>query len=297
MSATIRTVLGDIPPRELGICDAHDHLFLRSPTLPGQQLDSIESAAADLRAFAQYGGGAVAQWTPFGLGRNASGLVRLSQATGVHIIAATGLHQAHHYDPVVLDRIMDQLANLFINELTRDGIVRAGMIKVAGGFHDLDAHARRVLTAAASAHWATNAPIAVHLEAGTAGPEVLDLLCGELDVPPDRVILGHLNRLPDLSLHRELARSGAFLAFDGPSRANHTTDSRLFECLTALAEAGHVEQLLLGADTTTAAARGAPGMAFLLRVLQPRVEREFGPDAVARIFIDNPARAFATDWP
>jgi phosphotriesterase-related protein len=297
VSVTIRTVLGDISPGELGVCDAHDHLFLRSPMLPGQQLDSIDAAAADLRSFARFGGKAVAQWTPFGMGRNATGLVQLSQATGVHIIAATGLHQAHHYEPAVLARIEDQLANLFINELTRDGTVRAGMIKVAGGFHELDAHARRVIAAAASAHWATNAPIAVHLEGGTAGPDVLELLCGELDVPPDRVILGHLNRSPDMGIHRYLASSGAFLAFDGPSRANHATDWLLFDSLTALAEAGHVEQVLLGGDTTTAAARGAPGMAFLLRGLRPRIEREFGPDAVTRIFIDNPARAFATEWP
>ncbi|MBP2327364.1 phosphotriesterase-related protein [Kibdelosporangium banguiense] len=297
MSATIRTVLGDIRPQELGVCNAHDHLFLRSPMLPGQQLDSLEAAAADLRTFAQYGGGAVAQWTPYGMGRNATGLLRLSQATGVHIIAATGLHQAHHYQPAVLAGIEDRLANLFINELTRDSQLRAGLIKVAGSFHHLDAHARRTMSAAASAHWATNAPIAVHLEGGTAGMEVIGLLCGELDVPPGRIILGHLNRFPDPGMHRDLAEAGVFLAFDGPSRANHSTDWLMFDCLTALVEAGHSDQVLLGGDTTVAAAQGAPGMGYLLSALRPRIERELGPDAVARIFIDNPARAFATEWP
>ena len=34
----VRTVLGDLDPAGLGVCDAHDHLFLRSPQLPGQEL-------------------------------------------------------------------------------------------------------------------------------------------------------------------------------------------------------------------------------------------------------------------
>ncbi|MDQ0746508.1 putative metal-dependent phosphotriesterase family hydrolase [Streptomyces africanus] len=65
MSA-VRTVLGDVPPAELGVCDAHD----------------------------QQGGGAVVQWTPYGLGRRAADLPPLSRETGVHVVAATGLHQA-----------------------------------------------------------------------------------------------------------------------------------------------------------------------------------------------------------
>jgi hypothetical protein len=60
------------------------------------------------------------------------------------------------------------------------------------------------------------------------------LLCGTLQVPPGKVILGHLNRLPDLSLQRQTAETGAFLAFDGPSRANHATDWRLYESLAEL---------------------------------------------------------------
>jgi 5-phospho-D-xylono-1,4-lactonase len=58
--------------------------------------------------------------------------------------------------------------------------------------------------------------------------------------------------------------------------------------------------MLVGGDTTTAAARastdGAPGMPFLLRVLRPRLDAELGTDLTGKIFVDNPARAFAADW-
>ena len=87
-------------------------------------------------------------------------------------------------------------------------------------------------------------------------------------------MLGHLNRFPDHQVHQELAARGAFLAFDGPSRANHATDWRMVDCLAALVEAGYADRLLLGGDTTTARARLAtgegPGMPYLLTNLRPR---------------------------
>ncbi|NUS30765.1 MAG: phosphotriesterase, partial [Streptomyces sp.] len=177
--------------------------------------------------------------------------------------------------------------------------VRAGLIKVAGGFHALDAHARWTMTAAAEAHHATGAPIAVHLELGTGALDVLELLCGELGVPPHRVILGHLNRSPDSVAHLQAAASGCYLAFDGPSRAHHATDWRMPDAVRALVEAGHADRLLLGGDTTTAAARsvnGGPGMPYLLRRVGPRLAAAVGAEVVQRMLTVNPARAFAADW-
>ncbi|MGD3107050.1 phosphotriesterase family protein [Streptomyces sp. YGL11-2] len=312
----VRTVLGDIAPAQLGICDAHDHLFIRSPQLPGQELADTGAAAAELDAFRAAGGAAVIQWTPYGMGRFAGELPRLAGESGVTVVAATGLHQAAHYDPEVLarKRVREDLAGLFVAELTEgigtaEGVgsaaehgarPRAGMIKVAGGFHGLDRHARYTMAAAAEAHLATGAVIGVHLELGTGALDVLDLLCGELAVPPDRVILGHLNRSPDPVDHRMAAEAGAYLAFDGPSRAHHATDWRLPDALSALADAGFADRILLGGDTTTAAARsvnGGPGMPYLLRRHRRRLELALGVDLVTRMLTDNPSRAFAAEWP
>ncbi|WP_405727184.1 phosphotriesterase [Streptomyces sp. NBC_00028] len=300
--STVRTVLGDVDPGALGVWDAHDHLFFGSPQLPGQELRDVAAARAELVAFRAQGGGAVVQWTPYGLGRRAADLPPLARETGVAVVAATGLHQAVHYDDRVLAELRGvRLAQVFVAELT-DGIgtsgVRAGLIKVAGGFHALDAHARWTMTAAAEAHHATGAPIAVHLELGTGALDVLELLCGELGVPPHGVILGHLNRSPDSVAHLQAAASGCYLAFDGPSRAHHATDWRMPDAVRALAEAGHADRLLLGGDTTTAAARsvnGGPGMPYLLRRVGPRLAAAVGAEVVERMLTVNPARAFAVD--
>ncbi|QMU79679.1 phosphotriesterase [Streptacidiphilus sp. PB12-B1b] len=324
MTAVVRTVLGDVPAAELGVVDSHDHLFFRSVQFPPDQaLDDPAAAVAELRAFAGLGGGTVVQWTPFGLGRGSARLAEVSRAAGVHLVAATGMHQAQHYPPGAVERATaGGLAALFVRELT-SGLVRAdgeegaegertarggegelpcraGLIKVAGCFHSLDRHARTTMAAAAEAHHATGAPIGVHLEHGSAGADVLDLLCDELAVPAERVVLGHLNRFPEPRVQRGLAERGAFLCFDGPSRANHTTDWRLVDALVELVEAGHAGQLLLGGDTTTAQARaatgGGPGIPYLLKTLRPLLVRELGQETVDRLLVGNPARAFATAW-
>jgi phosphotriesterase-related protein len=295
----IRTVLGDIAPEQLGVTDAHDHLFLASRALPGQELDDAGAALTELAAFAAQGGHAVVQWTPWGMGRRADALPGLSRRAGVHIVSATGLHQARHYEPAVLQAVHGGLAELFVRELT-EGAPRAGLIKVAAAFHHLDEHARRVLAAAAEAHHATDAPIGVHLEGGTAALDVLHQLCDVHGVPPHRVLLGHLHRFPDGEIHRQVAAAGAFVALDGPSRAHHATDWRLLGVIAALVEGGHADQVLLGGDTVTPAARSTadgPGMPFLLGGLRPRIERELGTDVADAVFVRNPARAFAANWP
>lgn len=302
MSGTVRSVQGDLAPGQLGVVDAHDHLFFRSPLLAGQELDDVELARRELEAYAAVGGGSVVQWTPYGLGRRAEELPALAAATGVRIVAATGMHQSAHYAGELLERRTADLAEVFVRELTEgigDTGVLAGLIKVAGGFHALDAHARWTMRAAAEAHHATGAPIAVHHELGTGALDVLDLLCEELDVPAHRVILGHLNRSPDFVTQREAARSGAYLAFDGPSRANHASDWRMPDAMAELAAAGYADRLLLGGDTTTAGARsvsGGPGMPYLLRRVRPRLEASLGKETVERILVHNPAQAFTVDW-
>ena len=154
-----------------------------------------------------------------------------------------------------------------------------------------------MFAAAAAAHHATGAVIAVHLEGGTHPVAVLEELSGRHGVPADRIILGHLNRFPDFGPHHEAAEAGAFLGFDGPSRGNHPTDWRLFGCLRALVEAGHTARVLLGGDTTTTSARvGGPGMPFVLTGIGARVRREFGDDVAEAFLRHNPARAFTTAW-
>ena len=114
----VRTVRGDIDPGDLGPCDAHEHLFLVTPAQPGDEFADVGKAIAEARTLVEAGGRAIVDWTPIGLGRDLDGLARVSQETGLHVVAATGLHRGAHYaaDDPLRGESVDSLAERFAAE-------------------------------------------------------------------------------------------------------------------------------------------------------------------------------------
>lgn len=289
----IRTVLGDIAPETAGVVDSHDHLFLSTPLLQGEALDDVDDAETQARDFARLGGGSIIQWTPRGLGRDLAALRRVSAQTGVHVVAATGRHRLALYDPMSPEpgRTIDDLTRVFVADIEEQ---RCGLVKVGVGESTVSPEEDDTLRAAAAAHHATGAPVAVHLEGGSASAAVLDRLAG-LGLSTRSIVLGHLGRNPDASQVVEAARSGAWICLDGPSPRHPTTHGQLGDLVGLLISEGHGSQLLLGADTTTASSRrGSPpvGPSALLRVTVPRLADDLGHAAISEIMCANPARAW-----
>ena len=163
----VRTVRGDVAPGELGPCDAHEHLFLVTPVQPGEDFTGVDEAIAEAQTLVDAGGGSLVDWTPLGLGRDLDGLGAVAAATGLHIVAATGLHRDAHYAPDDPLRAAseDSLAETFTLELND----RCGIIKAGASYHRLTAFEEKVFAAAAAAHAAVGAPVCVHTEHGTMG--------------------------------------------------------------------------------------------------------------------------------
>jgi 5-phospho-D-xylono-1,4-lactonase len=93
MAAMIRTIRGDIDPAELGPCDAQSIPFLVTPAQPGEEYSDVSKAIEEAKTLRAAGGRALVDWTPIGLGRDLNGLRAVSEATGLHIVAATGVHR------------------------------------------------------------------------------------------------------------------------------------------------------------------------------------------------------------
>jgi 5-phospho-D-xylono-1,4-lactonase len=66
----VRTVLGDIDPRELGKTDVHEHLLMRSPLLRGEELDDLEKSTREAVELREAGIDALVELTTIGLGRD-----------------------------------------------------------------------------------------------------------------------------------------------------------------------------------------------------------------------------------
>ena len=297
MSQIVRTVRGDIESALLGPTDAHDHAFFASPAAPGDEFLDLQLAIDEVATLAAAGATAFVDWTPPGLGRDLAGLRTVSEATGLHIVAATGVHRDIHYaagDPVRACAA-GELADRFVSDLTGDG-VRCGVIKIGASYHHLLPLEETAFAAAAAAHVRTGAPVCVHTERGTMGLEIVERLSAA-GVPASSVVLAHVDRNPDAGEHAETASTGAWLELDGPGRTKYWPDSTILALIADLAERGHAGRLLLGGDaggrSMLRAYGGGPGMDYLFARFKPRLERELGEELSRRIFVENPAQAFA----
>jgi predicted metal-dependent phosphotriesterase family hydrolase len=308
--AVVVTVLGPIAPGQLGVTDAHDHLFLRSPALPGQDFDDTGRAIEEVDDAKRGGLQAIVEVTPIGLGRRPDRMRSVSEATGVHVVAATGYHRDAHYpqDHWVRGAPVELLAKRILTDL-KEGMhpedwlseapldpARAGIIKAGASYQHISPLEERRLVAAAIGHRETGAAILVHSEIGTCAHDIVDLLVGE-GVSPNRIILAHLDRNPDLDLHAEVAARGVMLEYDTPGRIKYRPDSQLLDLIAGMVEAGHADQMLLGLDLGQRdyfrAYGGGPGLTYLMDVFVPRLRKQIGDKAVQSILVANAARAFA----
>ena len=310
----VRTVLGEIEPKELGVCYAHEHVIIdpgySTQLYPEFLIDSVDNAAAELAEFYRVGGRAMIDTMPCNCGRNAMKLAEVSRRSNVHIVCPTGLHLQKYYPPQhwSLRRNEEELAALFIGEIEqgvdandyagpeiRRTSHRAGIIKVAGGRDRLSDHERRVFRAAARAHAATGCPIITHTEEGTAAFEQIDVLAAN-GADLRHVVLSHTDRKPDVSYHRELLRSGVNLEYDSAFRWKPGQGNPTFDLLLALLPE-FPDQLMLGMDAARRAYwksyGGAPGLTFLLQDFVPRLKSAGVSDAwIENIFVKTPARCF-----
>ena len=307
----VRTVLGDIPADRLGMCFAHEHLIIDGgvPGLvnPGIALPRVTDAVAELGPCVAAGVRAVVDAMPADAGRNVAKLAEVSRRTGVHVVAATGLHHARFYGARHWGELLapERLAGLFAADIT-DGVDahdyngpvvartahRAGVIKVAGSLDGPSDRDRRVFEAAALATARTGVPLLTHCEAGTGGLAQLRLL-DDLGVPLDRVLLSHTDKVADLGYHRDLLAAGAYLVYDQGLRTPEATARLVGEMVAD----GHADRLLLGTDgarrSLWATLGGAPGLAALATGLGRRLAAEVGRAVMDRIWVANPAAALA----
>jgi predicted metal-dependent phosphotriesterase family hydrolase len=311
--SSVRTILGDIAPDQLGVCYAHEHIIIDDNVatlrFPDFRLPSVENGIAELALFHAEGGRAMVDSMPCDAGRNVLKLAEISRASQVHILCPTGLHLAKYYDDGHWSHHygVETLAGLFIADI-EEGIDRhdysgpcvertphrAGLIKIATGGVDVSARDRRVFEAAAIAHLKTGAPILTHVEAGRGAMEQVELLSAH-GVDLSKVVLSHTDRTPDAAYHRDFLQSGVYAEYDSAFRWK-TGGNPTLELLAALIEE-FPTQLMLGMDAARpsywTSYGGSPGHGFLLNEFtRAMAARGIGDERWKQIFISNPASAY-----
>lgn len=300
----VRTVRGDIDPQQLGVVYCHEHLLTAPKGRehegdPDLRLDDEDKAAAELQTFKAAGGGTIVEVTTPEFGRAPGGLRRLSERTGVHIVAATG-HVSEDYWRGVLDLdaasepdLVEALTSEVLTGMCRSD-VRAGIIKVGSSRESVTPTEAKIMRAAAVAQQQTGAPITTHTTAGTAGLEQVKIL-ERAGADLERVCIGHLDRRLVWSEHLSLAREGVFLGYDCVSKNQYEPDERRVDFIVRLVAAGHGHQICLSGDLARrrylVAWGGRPGYRYILERFVPQLRGAgLSTEAVGALLGENPRR-------
>jgi phosphotriesterase-related protein len=311
----VQSVTGWVQDSELGVTLVHEHVAASSPGilqswpgLSGGRDKLVAAAVAALAAARESGVGTIVDCTTFDLGRDAGLLAEVSRASGVAIIACSGLWLEPSV--TVRARTAGQLADWFLHDLLEgmDGTnVRAGAIKIATE-ESIGPEGAKILQAAGIAGVQTSAPIITHTAARYRSGEAQAAVLEASGVDPRRVAIGHSDDSDDLAYLTGLASRGYWIAMDRlphgrlPEYGGQTVQDRI-EMIGKLIEAGFGGQVLLSHDEPIWAGlltdqdqerhlRSNPDqLTFISKVVIPGLEKLGIPaEVISGLLVDNPRR-------
>jgi len=306
-----RTVTGSAAVEDVHLADGHGHVWIQPPKgVPRDaqlELCDYEAIEAELSDFRGAGGTTIVDCQPGGCGRDARMLVRLARATGLHITATSGFHRQRYYPPTdwLWSASEEEATTLFVDELTSgmseaEGTVLATTVKVGYEGHS-EGQSLVLMAAAAEAARQTGAAILCHTERGK-NVEALLPFFGDRGVAADRLYICHMDKRPDLGLHRELARAGVLLGYDTFVRPEHNPEEGAWPLLRQMVADGLAGHIAIGLDLAVASMwrhyGGQPGMLALSEQIVPRLRAEgFDESVTAQLTGQNIARYLVGEAP
>ena len=282
--SVVRTVLGDVDPKDVGQVLFHEHVLfdIVPPGSAGDREAEInfqncwqidyrsndnpanshqtdpDIAAQELHHLAEDGGSLIVDQSVGGLARDPEGLARAARASGIHVVAAAGSYTSAYLSPGDMTMDIDALTHRFTVEVI-DGLdgtsIRAGLIGEMGCSWPIHPFERRALQAAARAACATGAALSVHPgRAPEACSEILDITEAE-GLDPSRTVLCHMDRThPEGDGIAKLLKRGANVEWDffGIEQSYYwmgevtlPTDRDRVRLIRNFADAGHGDQILV----------------------------------------------------
>jgi len=300
------TTLGPRTAAQVGLILPHEHVFVdfRTPDHPehgrADAADVVALMAPQVRQAQALGVTAIVDCTPVGVGRRVDALRRLSQETGCPILAPTGIYHEPWVPRWAYDASVEELRDWMLGELQGDveGTgVQAGWIKLSASDEGVTPVEARILRAAARAAAATGAVIGSHTLRGPVALAQLDLL-ERAGHPAERFIWIHTQAEPDVALHLDAARRGAWIEYDALG-APEVSAAAWVARIGRILDAGLGDHLLLSHDRgwydPALPGGGAPQpYTYLSETLLPALRAAgVDQDTIDLLTRANPFRAFA----
>ena len=267
--ATIETVTGPIDAEELGTTLVHEHLLARDeavhvqwPTVAGSAEEhpphavepggEYEVAVREARAAVDLGVNSICDPTAMFLGRDVSFMRRVSEETGLRVVACTGIYTYDHLPTFFISRDPDQIAELFVHDIEQ-GIqgteIKAAFIKCAADEPGVTENVEKVHRAAARASLRTGVPIMAHSRpASDTAPRQIEIF-EEEGVDLARVQIAHCGDSPDPDYIEGLIQRGVWAGLDRYGIEMYLPWDQRQATTLALLERGLADRIFLSADS------------------------------------------------
>jgi len=303
MTDQVMTVSGPVPVQQMGITDAHNHLWIESLDVPADNapvLDRMDLISQELTSYRETGGGAQLDCQPGGAGRNGNQLLKLSQMTGVPIVGCTGFHLQRYYPSgaEIWTYSSEQALAYFLAEINQglletrysDPVVFPGFIKIAAR-ETLASSPLHLLEAAVGASQESGLLVEMHTEKGADILRIVDQLAA-WGLALDRLVICHIDKRPDLGLHQDLAKAGCLLEYDTFFRPKYDPDQNVWKLLRKMVEDGFSGSICLATDLADSALweayGGNPGLAGFPGTVGQQIAAEFSDESItARLMGGN----------
>jgi phosphotriesterase-related protein len=306
MGAKIRTVLGDVDAAEVQAVVPHEHTLLwqdRSVSMEAYLAQALppfrRRLRAEFRRLLARGCNCFVDCNTTGGLTIPEELVAASEATGMHLVTATGFYVGRSLPGWAKRASVDTLAERLLRDV-RDGIggtaARAGALKAASNTYELSPVEERTFAAVAKVHRETGLPITTHTTKGARAH--VDFFRAHR-VELDRVALGHIEVDPwEDTL--AVAREGVMFLFTNFGGRQWVPEDMVIAQIADLVRRGFVGQIMISVDMYLYYATGRlrqrwPGgyVQLLDRVVPRLLKAGLKASEVDRIMHDNPVRHLA----
>jgi phosphotriesterase-related protein len=316
---SINTVTGSVSADKLGTTLMHEHLLI---AWAGWELDcnaprferktALKHAVERLKELKDLGLGTFVDPCPNDIGRDIVFMAEVADASGVNVVAATGLYKEDLGNTAYFrQRSVEEITDVYVSEIT-EGVgetgIKAGIIKCATGKDQISEYEQKCMRAAARASKKTGTPITTHTEEGTMGREQLDIFKEE-GVDLAHVIIGHSCGASDLKYHTDMLDRGCYLGFDRFGLDFVHPDRLRLAALIGLVGIGFEKQLVLSHDSVACwKGKGLPEMdartleliknwepTHIFKNIIPALKKAgVGEKKINSMMVDNPRRFFET---
>ncbi|MBI2936496.1 MAG: hypothetical protein HYY31_06820 [Chloroflexi bacterium] len=322
--AIVRTVLGDIPPQQLGITYVHEHIVLgynNAREDMGHRFNReavLRESIDDLgRAVRSHGVKTIVDVTPPEVGRDVDLMQEVARRLNINIICATGhYHKMSGGVPFYWNlsdiEVFEEWMTREITQGVGPNNVKCGVIKVAMGTWkggaELHPGEEKAFRAAGRVSKKLGVSICIHAggwhtPAEKVGPlQAVDILLSE-GADPSRIQLGHLDGARGkLSIFLEAAKRGVYMAFDVIGRNKEEGDPIRVAAVSGLVGLGYLNRILLSMDHQGAWVPERPPRYVGLKTrftdlydFLPKLMGDGGltDKEIERILVDNPRELLA----